>query len=55
MIRDHLVDGELATSGLIDIPAVLKLVDDPRPVTGTSYGRIMEIFDAESWARSYSR
>lgn len=55
MIRDHLVDGELATSGLIDIPAVLKLVDDPRPVTGTGYGRIMEIFDAESWARSYSR
>lgn len=51
VIRDQLASGLLAASGIIDMAAVLKTIDDPRPVTGTNYNRILQIFDAECWAR----
>lgn len=52
MIRDHLAGGLLSDAGVIDPTLVLKEFDDPRPVRGTGYGRIMRLFDAESWARA---
>ncbi|TDW61557.1 asparagine synthase (glutamine-hydrolysing) [Novosphingobium sp. PhB55] len=50
-LRDYLAGGLLAQAGTIDLVPILKIIDDPRPVGGTGYGRIMEIFDAEVWAR----
>jgi len=50
-LRDHLAGGLLAGAGLIDMAALLSELDDPRPARGTECGRILQLADAESWAR----
>lgn len=52
-IRDILVDGELARRGLIDLPAALALIDQPGPLKGHDFERILEFIDVEAWARSW--
>lgn len=51
-IRSMLLDGVLAARGLLDLPALAAVLDDPRPVRGTDHGRIMRLVDIEAWARS---
>lgn len=51
MLRDHLGDGLLARAKVIDRDAVIAAIDDPRPAHGAGFGRILQLADAESWAR----
>ncbi len=51
-IRDALAGGLLDQAGTIDLVPIMKVIDDPRPVGGTDYSRVMDIFDTEVWARS---
>jgi len=51
MLRDHLGEGLLAGAQVIDRDAVIAVIDDPRPAHGTGFGRILQLADAESWAR----
>jgi asparagine synthase (glutamine-hydrolysing) len=50
-IRDHLGGGLLARAGVIDVAAILDDLDDRGPARGTTSGRILQLADAESWAR----
>jgi asparagine synthase (glutamine-hydrolysing) len=50
-LRDHLCDGVLARSGMLDVPMIKAALDDPSPQRGTSYGRLLKLADTESWAR----
>lgn len=51
ILRDHLGDGLLAGARVIDRDAVIAAIDDPRPAHGPGFGRILQLADAESWAR----
>jgi asparagine synthase (glutamine-hydrolysing) len=51
--RTLLLDGALAAHGLLDHAALARELDDPRPVGGTLYVRIMQLADAETWARCW--
>lgn len=53
-IRETLLSGLLAANGLIDPVAVRASLDDPRPTTGHAFTRIMQLLDAEVWARHWS-
>ena len=53
-IRALLTDGLLAAQNVIDLPAVLKILEDPRPAHGTSYRRVMTFADVEAWAQAWS-
>lgn len=54
-IRDHLCGGLLAAAGILDVAALARVLTDSRPSSGTNYGRIMRLADAESWARGINR
>jgi asparagine synthase (glutamine-hydrolysing) len=51
-IAELLLDGMLAENGVIDRAAVARALADPRPAHGKAFRRILELTDAESWARS---
>lgn len=52
-IRAMLLDGWLAKHGLIDRNAVARILDEPAPVRGQQYGRIMQFADTEAWLASW--
>ena len=52
-LREILADGELATHGVIDVPAVLRILDDPRPAYGDAFRRVLQFADVEAWAQSW--
>lgn len=47
----HLMDGVLASAGVIDTAALARALRDPERLKGTTYGRILQLVDTESWAR----
>lgn len=53
LIRELLLDGVLAGHGILDRPAVARLLDDPRPTLGHDYVRILQLVDVEVWARGW--
>nr|WP_231621797.1 asparagine synthase-related protein [Sphingomonas sp. 37zxx] len=53
-IRRMLVDGELAKHDMLDLAAVLDVFDDPRPVHGDAFRRVLQFADVEAWARTWT-
>jgi asparagine synthase (glutamine-hydrolysing) len=53
-IRRMLADGELAAHDMLDLPAVLRVLDDPRPVHGDAFRRVLQFADVEAWARAWT-
>jgi len=51
-IREHLIEGRLASEGIIDVGSVLAALDDPAPFGGKAFSRLVRLMDTESWARS---
>jgi asparagine synthase (glutamine-hydrolysing) len=49
-LRAMLADGALAAHDMLDLPKVLRALDDPRPVHGDAFRRILQFVDAEAWA-----
>jgi asparagine synthase (glutamine-hydrolysing) len=54
LLKAMLLDGALAASGLIDLDAVTRVLDDPAPVRGEAFGRILQFADVEAWLRSWT-
>lgn len=54
LVRPLLLDGVLRRHGLLDIEALAPVLQDDRPVRGHDYLRIMQLADAEAWARCWS-
>lgn len=52
LIRNHLVDGVLASHKIVDPVAVAAALDDPRPPSDHGFVRVMQLMDAEVWARA---
>lgn len=52
-LRDLLEDGLLAANGLIDVVAVRAVLAEPGPVRSKAHARVMQLADAEAWARSW--
>lgn len=52
LLRDWLGGGWLAERGLIDVAAVTAALDDPAPVRDHGFVRLMQLMDAEAWARA---
>lgn len=52
-IRAMLSDGVLAGLGLIDTDHVRAALDDPRPVHGAHFARLMHLADIEIWVRGW--
>lgn len=53
LIRTMLSDGVLASFGLLDVASIQAALDDPRPARGFAFARIMQLVDAEAWARGW--
>ena len=53
-LREILSDGELFRRGLVDLPAILKVIDDPRPVHGHLFRRVLQFADVEAWAAGWN-
>jgi asparagine synthase (glutamine-hydrolysing) len=53
-LRPLLLDGQLAANGVIDSGAVRTLIDDPTPPKGFAFGRLLQLADAEAWARCWA-
>jgi len=53
LVRDLLLNGLLAELGVLDRAAIAAMIDDPRPVRGHAFARIMQLADAEIWARGW--
>lgn len=51
-IRDMLLGGRLADFGLIDKGKLAKALSTPGPVRDLRFVRVMELVDAEAWARA---
>lgn len=54
LIRRLLMDGVLRQLGLLDVAALEKQLDEDAPVRGHDFLRIMQLTDAEAWARCWS-
>lgn len=50
LIRTMLLEGSLASHGLVDVAAIARFLDDPRPPRGTDHVRILRLVDAEAWS-----
>ncbi len=50
-MTSHLMDGVLASAGVIDTAALARALRDTERLKGTIYGRILQLVDTESWAR----
>lgn len=48
-IRRMLADGELAAHDMLDLASVLRVLDDPRPVHGDAFRRILQFADVRAW------
>jgi asparagine synthase (glutamine-hydrolysing) len=53
VLRELLVDGVLATRGLVDGAAVSTYLDKPRPKRDPGFYRLFELVDAELWLRGW--
>lgn len=53
LVRTMLLDGLLADLGVLDRAAIAATLDDPRPAQGHGFARIMQLVDAEIWARGW--
>lgn len=53
-IRALLLDGLLAAHGLLNRSLLASVLDDPTPSRGYDFARILELVDAEAWARCRS-
>jgi asparagine synthase (glutamine-hydrolysing) len=54
IVRDLLLNGVLRERGLLDTPALTALLADGGPVRGHDFIRVMQLADAEAWARCWS-
>lgn len=54
VIRDMMLDGVLSGHGLLDTDALGEALDDDAPVRGHEFIRVMQLVDAEAWARCWS-
>lgn len=54
VIRTMLMDGALRRLGLLDTAALSMTLGNEAPVEGHDYLRIMQLVDAEAWARAWS-
>lgn len=54
MIRAMLTGGALGDLGLLDVEALSQALDDRAPVRGHDFLRIMQLVDAEAWARCWA-
>lgn len=52
VIRTMLLDGALAAAGLLDRAAIAACLDDPRPVMGVDFYRILRLVDVDAWLRA---
>lgn len=52
-IRSMLMEGVLNDLGLLDRAALCQVLDDPSPLTGHDFLRVMQLADAEAWARCW--
>lgn len=52
-LREILSGGELVRLGLVDLPAILEVLDDPRPVHGHSFRRVLQLADVEALAAGW--
>jgi asparagine synthase (glutamine-hydrolysing) len=50
-MTSYLLDGVLASAGVIDTTALARALRDTERLKGTIYGRILQLVDTESWAR----
>lgn len=53
-LREILSGGELARQGLIDLSATFEVIDDPRPVHGHAFRRVLQFADVEAWAAGWN-
>ena len=53
-LREILSGGELFRRGLVDLPAILEVLDDPRPVHGHAFRRLLQFADVEAWATGWN-
>jgi len=53
-IQAMLLDGHLCAQGLLDLKALGPVLDDPRPVHGGDYRRVMRLVDTEAWAANWA-
>lgn len=54
LIRQILMDGVLRQLRLLDVAALEKQLDEDAPVRGHDFLRIMQLADAEAWARCWN-
>lgn len=54
LIRQMLMDGVLRQLGFLDVAALEQELDQSSPVRGHDFLRIMQLTDAEAWARCWS-
>lgn len=52
LIRSMLLDGVLASRGLLDTAVLARVLDHRGPVTGHGFFRIMRLVDVEAWVRT---
>ncbi|HZF43648.1 MAG TPA: asparagine synthase-related protein [Sphingomonadaceae bacterium] len=53
-VRDMLLGGELARLGLLDLPRLGPALRDTGPLRSHDFLRLMQLVDAEAWARSWT-
>ena len=54
LIRSLLTDGILAQLNMLDEAMIHAAIDDPSPQKGHSFARMMQLVDAEVWARGWA-
>lgn len=54
LIRDMLMEGVLRRMGLLDLEALSLTLQSDAPVEGHDFLRVMQLVDAEAWARAWS-
>lgn len=52
-LREILSGGDLVRRGLVDLPAILEEIDDPKPVHGHAFRRVLQFADVEAWAAGW--
>lgn len=52
-LRTLLLDGRLVSMGIIDPDRVREVIDDQAPARDHRFSQVMELADAETWARSW--
>lgn len=54
VIRSMLMSGVLRSHGLLDLAALSLILEDRSPLVSHDFLRVMQLADAEAWARSWS-